>query len=126
MRRKISTLLLIGFLVTCFSGSMAFANKSYVSIEAPESVMRGSEVTIKLNVMHNANSIFHYTKWVYVMINGEEVARWDYTWRKRPESKNFTKEITYTVNEPIEIVAEASCNTHGSEGKATHTVSIKE
>ena len=126
MKYKTLALLLIGFLVTFFFGSIAFANKSSVSIDAPESVTKGSEIIIKINVEHNSNSMFHYTKWVYIMINGNEVARWNYTWRKRPEDKNFTKEITYTVNEPIEIVAEASCNTHGSKGKVTHTVSIKE
>ena len=92
---------------------------------APESVAKGTDITIKLNVEHNSNNLFNYTKWVYVMINGEEIERWDYTWRKRPEAENFTKEITYTVNEPVEIIAEASCNTHVSKGKATHTVSIK-
>ena len=111
------------FLITAPS---VFANKSSVSVDAPESVMKGSEITIKLNVEHDGNSIFHYTKWVYVMINGKEIARWDYTWRKKPEAGNFTKEITYTVNEPIEIVAESSCNTHGSKGKAIKKVSVKE
>ena len=126
MKYKISALLLIGFLVTFLSVSIAFANKSSVSIEVPESIMKGSEMIIKINVEHNSNSIFHYTKWVYIKVNGEEIARWDYTWRKRPEGKNFSKEMTYTVNEPIEIVAEASCNTHGSKGKVIKTVLVKE
>lgn len=126
MKHKTSALLLIGFLVTSFFGSIAFANKSSVSIDAPESVAKGSEISIKVSVEHNSNSIFHYTKWVYIMINGNEVARWDYTWRKKPEGKNFSKEITYTVNEPLEIVAEASCNTHGSKGKEVKKVSVKE
>ena len=126
MNYKLSVLLLSGFLVTCFFETIAFANKSSVSIEVPESVMKGSEIIIKINVEHNSNSMFHYTKWVYVTIKGKEIARWDYSWRKRPEGKNFSKEITYTVNEPIEIVAEASCNTHGSKGKVVKTVSVKE
>ena len=126
MKHKTSALLLIGFLVTSFFGSIAFANKSSVSIDTPESVTKGSEINIKINVEHNSNSIFHYTKWVYIMINGNEVARWDYSWRKRPEGKNFSKELTYTVNEPLEIVAEASCNTHGSKGKAIKKVSVNE
>ena len=127
MGRIIGTFLLVGavviFLITINS---AFANKASVKIDAPESAAQGSEIIIKINVAHDSNSMFHYTKWVYVIINGKEIARWDYTWRKKPEDKNFTKEIAYTVNEPIEIVAEASCNTHGSEGKVIHTVSLKE
>ena len=127
MGRIIGTFLLIGsvviFLITIDSG---FANKASVKIDAPDSVVKGSEITIKINVEHDSNSMFHYTKWVYVMINGKETNRWEYSWRKRPESNNFTKEITYTVNEPLEIVAEASCNTHGSENKILHTVSLEE
>ena len=115
--------LMVLFLVTAPS---VFADKPSVSVDAPESSSQGSEITIKINVKHDGNSIFHYTKWVYVMINGKEIERWDYAWRKRPEAENFTKEITCMVNEPIEIVAEASCNTHGSKGKVIKKVSIKE
>ena len=115
--------LIVLFLITAPS---VFANKSSVSVDAPESAARGSKITIKINVEHDGNSILHYTKWVYVMINGEEIERWDYTWRKRPEAENFTKEITYTVNEPIEIVAESSCNTHGSKGIVIKKVLVKE
>ena len=127
MRLKTGYFLFAGltvlFLITAPS---VFANKSSVSVDAPESAAPGSKITIKINVEHDGNSILHYTNWVYVMINGKETNRWEYSWRKRPESNNFTKEITYTVNEPLEIVAEGSCNTHGSEGKVTHTVSLKE
>ena len=59
-----------------------------------------------------------------IMVNDTEVARWDYTWRKRPEGKTFTKEITYTVTDPIEIKAEAHCNLHGSTGPKTLEVSV--
>ena len=34
----------------------------------------------------------------------------------RPEAAIFTKEVKLTVNEPLEIVAEANCNLHGSAG----------
>ena len=44
---------------------------------------------------------------------------------KNAYDENFSKEITYTVNEPLEIVAEANCNTHGSNGKVTKKVSLK-
>ena len=127
MKYKAKFIISIGLVIVfSLSANSALADKSSVTIEAPGSVVKGSEITIRINVAHDGNSMFHYTKWVYVMINGKETNRWEYSWRKRPEDKNFTKEITYTVNEPIEIVAEASCNTHGSEGKVTHTVSLKE
>jgi len=127
MKCKTKFLISIGLVIVfSLSAHSARANKSSVSIDVPENVMKGSKTTIRINITHNANNIFHYTKWVYVKINGEEVARWDYTWRKRPEGNNFTKEVLYTVNEPIEIVAEASCNTHGSKGKAIKNVSVKE
>jgi desulfoferrodoxin (superoxide reductase-like protein) len=127
MRFKIGYSLFAGLIVLfLITATSTFANKASVSIDAPESVMKGSEITIKLNVEHDGNHIFHYTKWVYVMINGKEIERWDYTWRKRPEAENFTKEITYVVNQPIEIVAEANCNTHGSKGKVIKKVSVKE
>ena len=127
MKHKATVLLSIAFVATfLILANNALANKASVKIDAPDSVVKGSEITIKINVEHDSNSMFHYTKWVYVMINGKETNRWEYSWRKRPESNNFTKEITYTVNEPLEIVAEASCNTHGSENKVLHTVSLKE
>lgn len=127
MRIKTGYSLIAGWLVLLLiTVPSVFAKKSSVSVDAPESVAPGSDITIKINVEHDGNSMFHYTKWVYVMINGEEIKRWDYSWRKRPEAENFTKEITYTVNEPIEIVAEACCNNHGSKGKAIRKVTVKE
>lgn len=126
MRRIVGTFLVIGWVVILITINSAFANKASLTIDAPDSAVKGSEITIRINVAHDGNSMFHYTKWVYLMINGEEINRWEYSWRKRPESDNFTREVTYTVNEPLEIVAEANCNTHGSEGKVTHTVSLKE
>jgi desulfoferrodoxin (superoxide reductase-like protein) len=60
------------------------------------------------------------------MVNGKEIARWDYTMGNRPEGATFTKEIKYKVEGDIEIKAEASCNLHGSAGPATVKVSAKE
>lgn len=127
MRIKTGYSLIAGLIVILLiTVPSVFANKSSVSVDAPERVAPGSDITIKINVEHDGNSMVHYTKWVYVMINGEEIKRWEYSWRKRPEAEKFTKEITYTVNEPIEIVAESSCNNHGSKGKAIKKVSLKE
>jgi hypothetical protein len=60
------------------------------------------------------------------MVNGSEIKRWKFGSFSRPESNNFSREITYTVTTgPLEIVAEANCNMHGSNGTATATVSTR-
>ena len=110
-------------LIVCLVSPVS-ADKSSVTIDAPETVTKGTEITIKVTATHDANNFLHYTNWLYIMINDKEVARWDYSWRKRPEDKTFTKEITYTVNEPVEIKAEANCNIHGSEGLQTVKVAV--
>ena len=107
------------------STGAALADKSEVTIIAPDSTAKGTEITIKLNVAHHGNNMFHYTKWAYIKINGKEIARWDFSATNTPESKNFTKEIKYTVNEPAQIEAEANCNIHGSAGIAKASVGIK-
>lgn len=101
------------------------ANKSAVSIEGPSSVAKGTEVTLRIIVTHNANSPFHYTEWVKVTANKKEIGRWDYTKDNRPEAAEFTKEIKFKVLEDTEIVAEASCINHGSRGPAMHKITVK-
>lgn len=101
------------------------ANKSAVSIEGPSSVAKGTEVTLRITVTHNANSPSHYTEWVKVTANKKEIARWDYTKDNRPEAAEFTKEIKFKVMEDTEVAAEASCINHGSRGPATHKITVK-
>lgn len=101
------------------------ANKSAVSIEGPSSVAKGTEVTLRIIVTHNANSPSHYTEWVKVTANKKEIGRWDYTKDNRPEAAEFTKEIKFKVLEDTEIVAEASCINHGSRGPAMHKITVK-
>ena len=115
----------IGLLLICLVTTV-FADKSSVIINVPETAIKGAEITIKVTATHDANNFLHYTNWLYLMINDKEVARWDYSWRKRPEGKTFTKEITYTVIEPLEIKAEANCNIHGSDGPQTVNLQITE
>ncbi len=79
---------------------------------------------IKIHVFHKGDNFLHYTDWVDVKINGKPVQRWEFSSSKRPEAENFTREVTYKLTEPITIVAEANCNTHGSEGPATWTVTL--
>ncbi len=105
---NLSLILLV--MIVLVYGGYVWANKSTTSIEVPESIPKGSEITIRVTVTHNANNFLHYTKWLQIMVNGKEIARWDYTMGNRPEGATFTKEIKYKVDGDIEIKAEASCN----------------
>jgi desulfoferrodoxin (superoxide reductase-like protein) len=113
------------FSVLVIQISPALANKSGVSIEGPSNVAKGTEVTLRITVTHNANSPSHYTEWVKVTSNKKEIARWNYTKDKLPEATEFTKEIKFKVMEDTEVVAEASCNNHGSKGPAIHKITVK-
>lgn len=107
------------------STGIALADKSAVTIIAPESAAKGTEVIIKLNVTHHGNNMLHHTKWVHIKVYGKEIARWDFPATNTPESENFTKEVKFTVNEPAQIEAEASCNIHGSAGITKADIVIK-
>jgi desulfoferrodoxin (superoxide reductase-like protein) len=111
--------------ISLFQVSVVFANKSEVTIEGPTQAGKGSEVTLRITATHNANTASHYTEWLKVMANNKEVARWDYSKENRPEGAVFTKEIKIKVTENTEIVAEASCNNHGSKGPAKHKIMVK-
>jgi desulfoferrodoxin (superoxide reductase-like protein) len=124
MKKSIALGMLI-LAILLLQGDPAFANKSGASIEGPTNVAKGTEVTLRVTVTHNANSSFHYTEWLKVTANKKEIARWDYSKDKRPEAAEFTKEITLKVMEDTEIIAEASCNRHGSRGPATHKITAK-
>ena len=127
MKRRARNLSLIFLImITLLHGQDVMANKSATSIEVPENITKGSEITIRVTVNHSANNFFHYTKWLQIMINGTEIARWDYTMGNRPEGAIFTKEIKYKAEGDIEIKAEASCNIHGSAGPSTVNVLAKE
>ena len=124
---KIELVVAVFIFISCISSGAAFANQASVSLEAPNSVERGTEITIKAHVTHSANNFFHYTKWVSIKVNSEEIKRWDYgNYKdKRPKAQNFTKEIKYIVTDDVIIQAEASCNIHGSKKKAIKKVFIK-
>jgi len=103
----------------------ALANKSVTSVEGATSVAKGTEVTLRITVTHNANSLSHFTEWVKVTANKKESARWDYTKDTRAEAAEFTREIKIKVMEDTEVTAEASCNNHGSRGPAKHKITVK-
>lgn len=103
----------------------AFANQSAVRIEGPTSVAKGTEVTLRIIVTHNANSTSHYTEWVKVTANQKEIAGWKYSKVTLPEAAEFIKEIKIKVMEDTEVIGEASCNKHGGKGPAKHKITAK-
>ncbi len=115
----------IGVVMVSLFFSVAFANKSSVEIQAPETARTGSKITIAVRVIHEGNNFLHYTNWVYIKANGKEIARWDFTMGNRPDGEVFTRQIEYTVAGPVEIEAMANCNLHGSTGPRSVTVRIK-
>jgi desulfoferrodoxin (superoxide reductase-like protein) len=127
LKRVARYCLCITIVSVAFLGANAgtvFADKTSVAISAPDSAAPGSEITIRVTATHSANNFLHYTDWLYVTVNGKEIARWNFTRSKKPEGSVFTREIKYTVNENAEIKAEGHCNMHGSKGPATAQVSV--
>ena len=116
------TVLLVFFIHVGF----ALADKSAASLEVPQTVQKGSEVTIRVTVTHSSNTASHYTEWLKVAVNQKEIARWDYTSDNRPEAAVFTKEIKVQALENMEVTAQSSCNIHGSKGPTTAKISVKE
>jgi len=124
--KKKLILLSVAALFTFLLSGNAWANKAESKIEVPEAVAKDQEITIRVTVTHNANNFFHHVEWVWVQVNGKEIARWDYTASNKPEGETFTKEIKYKVEGDLEIKAKASCNMHGSAGEAVVKVLAKE
>lgn len=124
MKRREFLLSVPFFFLTLRTG-IAFANKSSTSIEAPQDVQKGSEVTLKVTVTHRGNSFLHYTNWLRVNVNQKEIARWEFSSGNRPESENFMREVKVIALENLEVTAEANCNLHGSTGPSTVKISVK-
>jgi len=123
---KVRRTLFASMFLLVASATTAFADKSSVTISAPESVVKGTEATIKIRVTHSGNNFIHYVNWAKISIDGKEAARWDFSWTKRAESKAFEREFKYVVNAPVEISADANCNLHGSKGPATASIKVTE
>ena len=127
MKRRKTALFLIQFLsVVLLCANVAFANKASVSIEAPAEVAKGTEITIRLTVDHNADNVFHHVEWVEIKVNNNQVGYWKFSTFDLPPAAKFTKEIKYTVTENTEIRAEASCNLHWSAGPGFFKIAVKE
>ena len=103
------------------SDSIATVPPFRLSIAAPDNAVKGSEITIKINVTHSANNFMHHTRWAYIKVNGKEIGRWEYPF----DANDFSKEVKVKVAGPLEIEAMSNCNIHGSTGAKTKTVSVK-
>ena len=66
----------------------ALANVPTVAIDAIK--LEGNEFEVTVNIFHKGNNIFHYVDKVVLFADGEEVKVWKYSWRRRPESENFS------------------------------------
>jgi len=125
MKRKVTftSILTLAFILFLSVGS--FANKTQVKIIAPEKATKGSEITIKIEVNHIGNTKGHYTDWVWVKVNGEELKRWEYSKTDLPEDQNFILEFKIKAESNLEIIAEGNCNRHGSKGEDKFTVIVE-
>jgi len=123
-RRKLLFVLMTVPFYSLYARS-AFANKSSTSIDAPQTVSKGSEVTLRVTVTHKGNNFLHYTKWLQVTANKKEIARWDFSSGQRPEAEVFTREVKLNAAEDLEVTAEAHCNMHGSTGPTSVKISVK-
>jgi desulfoferrodoxin (superoxide reductase-like protein) len=123
--RSMNMLFVLVVLVFVFHPSLVIADKAAAVIQSPESAQKGTEVAIKVTFTHAANSSSHFIEWAKVMVNGKEVARWDFTRKDPPEAAKFTKEVKLMVDKDLEVTAQASCNKHGSRGPAHAKIAVK-
>ena len=101
-----------------------FANKTSVEVLVPESATAGETVTVTVNVTHRGNSRMHYTDWVSIQLNGEEVERWEYDRNTLPRNEDFTLIYTFQFEGETEILVEGNCNLHGSAGDVVKTIKV--
>lgn len=125
MKQKLTITGIITVLTLFLFSTGAFANKTSVTVIAPEKAEKGSEITIKIEVKHMGNTKGHYTDWVWLKINGEEVKKWEYSKNTLPESQNFILEYKVKAESNLEIIAEGNCNKHGSKGMDKVTVIVE-
>ncbi|MBN2567980.1 MAG: hypothetical protein JXB42_00970 [Deltaproteobacteria bacterium] len=123
--KKSGLIIVLVVMIITFYGGAALADKSATAIEAPDQVAEGAEITVKIHVTHRGNSFAHYTNWVKVLVDGNEVALWQYSANNRPENAKFTREIKLIINKSTEIVAESSCNLHGGDKPSKKTITLK-
>ena len=89
----------------------ALANVPTVAIDATK--LEGNEFEVTVNIFHKGNNIFHYVNRVVLFADGEEVKVWKYSWRRRPESENFSVKTKVSVTQKTVLSLVANCNLHG-------------
>ena len=89
----------------------ALANVPTVAIDATK--LEGNEFEVTVNIFHKGNNIFHYVDRVVLFADGEEVKVWRYSWRRRPESENFSVKTKVSVTQETVLSSVANCNLHG-------------
>jgi len=104
------------------SVSSLFANKTGVVINVPQSVKKGTDVRVVLEVTHDGNNFLHHTEWVYLKVNGVESKRWEFSAFNTPESGNFSLQVAVKADGNLLLEAAGNCNIHGSQGKDAKTV----
>jgi desulfoferrodoxin (superoxide reductase-like protein) len=115
MKQKLIGTSILTFVFLLFSFA-TFANKTSVTINAPEKAKIGTEVTVKIEVKHVGNTSRHYSDWIIVKINGEEYKKWEYSSDNLPPDQSFVLKFKIKVERDMEIIAEGHCNKHGSKG----------
>lgn len=125
MKKKLIQTGIISLFVFLLFSTNSFANKTSVTITAPEKAEKGSEVIVKIDVKHMGNTKAHYTNWVVVKINGKEFKKWEYNSKSLPDNQNFSVEFKVKVESKLEIIANGNCNKHGSKGEDKVTIEIK-
>lgn len=108
----------------CVTLSTAFADKSGVRIEAPESAQPGQEVEILVHVSHSGNNFMHYTELVELEINGELAEKWEYSNFSKPPEEEFTVRYFHAADQDFTISARAVCNMHGSRNTDVVNVTV--
>ena len=113
-----------GFLagIILLAAGPAQANKSSVALEQLSHATEDGKAVLKCTVTHSGNNFLHHTEWLRVSANGKEIARFEFSWRNKPESAAFIREVPVDAAAPVLVEAEASCNLHGSKGPAQITI----
>lgn len=114
------------FAATIMLSFTVFANKTSVKLTAPAEAKKGTEVSVKINVMHKGNSGSHHTDWVTVSVNGKEVKKWTYDKKNLPPAGDFELTYTFILTEDAAIEVKGDCNLHGSTGAQSVTVKAVE
>jgi desulfoferrodoxin (superoxide reductase-like protein) len=123
--KRIAWLAMLGMVAWLWLPAVAMADKAEASIEAPQTATKGGEITIRVTFRHSTNNPSHFTEWAKVMVNGKEVARWDFSPNKLPDGATFNREVKVKADGDLEVIAQANCNKHGSAGPAKAKITVK-